>query len=294
MSKWRVFLSYVKRIIDVVLSAKNLVIEYELFPYLPYCFERLFLAKRRYILNYDDDMWCNYRQKILLKKKHDNLVMNADGVIVANDVLYKRVKKLNHNTVKIPTVIDLDDYNERNEKFSDFTLVWIGTPVTYKYIVSHKHVFQNLSERFQYNLLIIATKALEGQKIENVSMTFHDWNPETEACLMSRSHIGIMPLDEDEFSKGKSAFKIIQYYACGLPVIASCIGENKVLLKNGVNGYLVNTDEEWLEKVTEIYSNKSLYRSISDHNRSMAKDYSIQKYFGIYKKFLDQCFQTDK
>lgn len=294
VSKWKVLFSYIKRIIDVILSAKNLVIEYELFPYLPYCFERAFIGQRRYILNYDDDMWHNYRKRILLRKKHDNLVIDADGVIVANDVLYRRVKALNHNTVRIPTVIDLDDYNQRTAKFDQFTLVWIGTPVTYKYILSHKHVFQKLSEKLKYNLLIIASKALEKKKIENVSMTFYDWDPEQEVLLMNRSHIGIMPLDEDEFSKGKSAFKIIQYYACGLPVVASGIGENKILIKNGVNGYLVNTDEEWVEKIREIYNKKRLYKSISNHNKVMAKDYSIQKYFGIYKGFLDKCFQASK
>ena len=294
VSKWKVLFSYIKRIIDVILSGKNLVIEYELFPYLPFCFERALLGQRRYILNYDDDMWHNYKKKILLRKKHDNLVINADGVIAANDVLFRRVIALNHNTIKIPTVIDLDDYTERTAKFDQFTLVWIGTPVTYKYILSHKHVFQKLSEKLEYNLLIIASRALEKIKIENVSMTFYDWDPEQEVNLMNRSHIGIMPLDEDEFSKGKSAFKIIQYFACGLPVVVSGIGENKILIKNGVNGYQVNTDEEWLEKISEIYNDKDLYNSISNHNRGMAKEYSIQKYFSIYKEFLDKCFQPDK
>jgi glycosyltransferase involved in cell wall biosynthesis len=80
-------------------------------------------------------------------------------------------------------------------------------------------------------------------------MVFYDWSSEIEAQILSKSHVGIMPLDNDDFSKGKSAFKLIQYMSCGLPLVASSVGENNNVVKNGRNGFLVKNEIEWIESI---------------------------------------------
>jgi glycosyltransferase involved in cell wall biosynthesis len=294
MSKLKIVLAYLNRLIDLKLSSENLIVEYELFPYVPYWVEKRFLRDKRYILNYDDNLWYNCQKNPLLRNKYDNLVKEADGIIVANDFLYQKIRKLNQNVIKIPTVIDVENIGLRAEKYSTFTIAWIGTPSTYKFILSHRDIFRKLSEKIQYDLLIIASTRLEKKGFDGVSVIYKDWSPETEYELLTKSHIGIMPLDMDEFCRGKSGFKIIQYIACGLPVVATDIGENRRIIENGKNGFLVSSADEWIESIIRLRDDNNLYNEIACHNREVSCEYSIQKYFDIYRGFVDKCFDHVK
>ena len=272
----KIIYSYIGRLFDILKSSNNLYIEYEIFPKLPYFFEALLLKRKRYILNFDDDVWDNYKKSKLLKNKYDNLVKNANGVIVANDYLYEKLKLLNENIIKIPTVIDLNDYNKKYEKFERFSIVWIGTPVTYKYIISHSDIFKALAVEIDFNLLIIADKSLESKKIDGVNMMFYDWSTKTEVEILKRSHIGIMPLDYDVFSSGKSAFKLIQYLAAGIPSVATNLGENRNVIENNKNGFLVNNTTEWIDAIKKLHDDKIVYDKIASKSLSTSKKFSIQ------------------
>lgn len=288
ISKRKIVLSYFKRLFSAARAAENIIIEYELFPYLPYWIEKLFLRKRRYILNFDDNVWDNYKNRWLLKQKYDQLVKNAAGVIVANQFLLDKLKTINPNCITVPTTIDLDDFSDEREKFEKFTIVWIGTPVTYRYILSHKKVFQALARRIDFKLLIVASKQLESEKLQGVDMEFVDWSSDTEVYYLQRSHIGIMPLDEDSFSKGKSSFKLIQYLAAGVPLLGSAIGENNRVIKQGVNGFLADCSDDWIEGIEKLHASSTLQEELAQNCKKDAYEYSIQKYFPIYRAFLDE------
>ena len=293
--KWKIILSYLDRFFSILRSSNNLIIERELFPFLPYGFEKWFLKRTQYILDFDDNVWEDYQDKSWLKNKYDKLVLNASGVIVGNDYLCDYVQNLNSNVVKIPTVIDLEHYQlVEEEKFERFTIVWIGSSITYKYIEAFSELFVSLSKKIDYDLLIVASKELENRKIEGVSMRFVDWSSETEISFLKKSHIGIMPLTDDNFSQGKSAFKLIQYLAAGIPLIGSAVGENNHVIKEGENGYLVSTKEEWMSAIAGLYNDKDLIERIAINCEKDAYDYSIQKYFPLYRDFIDRTFDTAK
>ena len=282
--------SYWRRFRAVSRANDKLLIEYELFPFLPYWIERRFLKKRKYILNFDDNVWEKYSGKSFLSGKYDALVSNAAGVIVANDFLYEKVQKLNQNVIKIPTVVDLDLYRVKTNKFDKFTLAWIGTPVTYMYLEKFAGTLRRMAEKYDFELLVIARKSLEKRRIEGVNMRFVNWSQESETELLLKSHVGIMPLTNDEFSKGKSAFKLIQYSAAGLPVIASPVGENTKVVDNGKTGFLADSPEEWLEALDKLINDKSLYSKMTKTTRENSENYSIQKYFPVFQDFIKSCF----
>ncbi len=289
-NKFKILFSYLNRTFSLLTSSRNIIIEYELFPYLPYWIEKLFLKNRRYILNFDDNVWDNYKEKFWLKNKYDLLVEHADGVIVANNFLHEKIKSLNDNIIKIPTVVDLQDYTEEVEKNRLFTIVWIGTPITYRYIESHSYIFQSLAKKLDYKLCIIANSELRSRQIDGVNMTFVDWSLENEVTYLKQAHVGIMPLDDDNFSQGKSAFKLIQYLAAGIPLIGSSVGENNILIKNSVNGYLVSTEEEWVNQLERLLKDADLRLKFAKNAHQDAYEYSIQKYFPLYKIFIDKIF----
>ena len=279
--------AYWRRLRDVCKADGLWLVEYELFPFMPYFIEKIFLRKNKYILNFDDNVWEKYNGKILLTGKYDKLCRNAAGIIVANDFLYDKVSKLNSNVIKIPTVVDLDLYSCDKPKFDKFTLAWIGTPVTYAYLQKFTAIIRMLAEKYDFELLVIARKSLECRKIQGVNMRFENWSQERETDLLPRCHAGIMPLTDDEFSRGKSAFKLIQYLASGLPLIASPVGENVNVVEPGKNGFLADTPEGWDEALAKLIEDKKLYSTMRKNARESAGDYSIQKYFPVFKTFID-------
>ena len=294
-NKLKILISYFKRILVLINSSNNLIVEYETLPYIPYFIEKIFLKNKRYILNFDDNVWDNYKNKKLLANKFDELVINANGIIVANSYLENKVSKLNYNVIKIPTVIDLDSYKTDNiDKFEKFTLVWIGSPSTYKYIQSHADIFRKVSGLIDYKLVIIASKSLENEAISGVSMEFLDWSSSIEVEILKKAHVGVMPLDNDNFSLGKSSFKIIQYMAAGLPTIASSIGENNNVVKNNETGFLVDSEDDWIDSIMKLHDDKDLYRCVSEQSKSKAYEYSIQKYFVEFHKFIQKIFKVDE
>jgi len=293
-NKIRILLSYFKRFFVLLNSSKNLIIEYEALPYLPYIVEKIFLKNRKYILNFDDNVWVNYEKKPFLNKKIDKLVKNANGIIVANKFLEEKVLKLNENVIKIPTVLDLENYikDSKTEKFNKFTLVWIGSPSTYKYIKSHKNVFKKLSNVIDYKLVVIASRDLMEDAIDGVDMEFYDWSAVTEVDILKKSHVGIMPLNTDAFSQGKSSFKIIQYMAAELPIVASNVGENCNVLQDNKMGFLVDSDDSWISAIVNLYKDEKLYNSFSKQSKENAYEYSIQKYFKEFNLFIQRIFDV--
>ncbi len=227
-------------------------IEYELFPYLPLWMEKAFLRNRRYVLNFDDDIFLRYGQE---PNKLDALSAGAAGVICANDRLLERVSRYQKNVLKVPTAVDLAKYRRAAELAAHPLpekplAVWIGTPVTYRYLQEAAEHLRAMYQVRPYQLRVIASAHLP--PIDGLEMTFFDWSEDTEAALIAEADFGIMPLPEnDAFAAGKSAYKIIQYFGCGLPVIASPVGENCRVLTPEC-GIQASAPEEWAEAVKRI------------------------------------------
>ena len=284
--------STLKRVIQLQFSGKQLLIEYELLPFVSYKIERRLLKNKKYVLNFDDDVWEKYRSKPALADKFDKLITAASGVIVANDMLWERCLRLNNNVIKIPTVVDTNLYCSDKPKFERFTVVWIGTPVTYCFLQKYKKQLQAMAEKIDFELLVIAVKRLEKKAIPGVNMRFVDWSQENEIELLMRSHVGIMPLTDDAFARGKSAFKLIQYLAAGIPVIASPVGENCTVVNDEVNGFLAYNSENWVDYLETLATDQVLYNKFAQAAKNSATQFSVQKYSPIMMKFLDKVFKS--
>lgn len=268
---------------------ERLLVEYELLPELPYSVEALLLGHRRYVLNFDDNVWEKYAARPRLADKFDALCRHAAGVIAANDFLLERIRPLNADTIKIPTVVDLDEYTPAAEKFPRFTVVWIGTPVTYAFLEQHAESLRAMAMAVEFELLVVAGRQLETRTIPGVPMRFVDWSAETEAELLARSHLGIMPLpEEDPFARGKSAFKLIQYRAAGIPAIASPVGENRTMIVPGETGFLARTPEEWVSALRTLRDDDATRLRMGRRARELAAECSLQKYAPVLTGFLNE------
>ncbi len=275
--------SLLRRLAQAFFLPEKLYIEYELFPRLPYGAEEFFLRRRRYVLNFDDNVWEKYRDNPRLADKYDRLCANAAGIITANDFLTEKVSRLNGNVIKIPTAVDLDAFAETVPKREKFTLCWIGTPVTFhEYLAPFAPVLQLMAAELDFRLLVIGGKDLP--KFSGVDMECVNWSEAEEAKLISSCHAGIMPLKDDDFARGKSAYKLLQFFAAGLPVIASPVGEN-VHVVTPECGFLPENAGEWVDALGELQK-PDIYNQKSAAAKGQSREFSMQKYRPILAEFI--------
>ena len=288
-SRFAAFSALAKRLAGCLKLEKELLIEYELLPMIPAGIELALIGKRKYVLNFDDLVWEKYKKLPLLKNKFDRLICNAAGVITANHLLFEHAKALNDNVILIPTVVDLEHYQTKVPcAVNKLKAAWIGTPVTYREcFLPFADIFKTLCKETEIEFQIIARDNLP--VIDGVDMTCVNWSAEKEAELLSACDIGIMPLCDDAFSKGKSAYKLIQYAATGLPAIASPVGENQYFITHGKNGFLANSAEEWVNAVKQLTS-LQMRQQMAEAMQKKAFEYSLQKYAPILSEFLRKSF----
>lgn len=274
--------AFCRRFYDLLFVGKYdlIYIEKEVFPYLPPIAEALFtFIGNKYIVDYDDAIFHNYDLnenfvvRAILKSKIDFVMRNATTVIAGNNYLSDRAKKAGATNVEIiPTTVDMERYDQAlsGDKNRIFTVGWIGTLTTYE---KHFLLVKNwlIEARIQFGLDVhIIGVSPEMEKRES-SFKYIPWSEATEIQLLSNIDIGIMPLLDTPWERGKCAYKLVQYLALGKPVIASDIGVNSELCINGDTGFLANTKEEFLSALSVLYSNKVLREEMGAKGRALVR-----------------------
>lgn len=260
-------------------------IEKECFPWLPAPFEHFpFLREIPYVVDYDDAIHHNYDQhslgpvKWFLSDKLCRFVAGAAAVSVGNTYLAEWARGVGSTRVEIiPTVIDLERYpqsDRRVEVHNEFRVGWIGTPTTSNYLWLVRDALVRLAQKYQLRLVVVGAGPLEnfGVPIER-----HAWEAETESSILSNLDAGIMPLQDSPWEWGKCGYKLIQYMACGLPVIASSVGVNKEIVDHGINGFLADTPEQWDAALQALSLDVDLRKSMGmAGRRKVEKQYCLQ------------------
>ncbi|WP_215226799.1 glycosyltransferase family 4 protein [Echinicola shivajiensis] len=274
-----------------------IIIEKELFPYIPFALEKwAFKQGPQYIFDYDDAVFHNYDLhgnpwiRSLLKDKIDQLMARADRLWLGNEYLATRAQKAGaKNIMDLPTVIDLNKYSPIPLKENqNLKIGWIGSPTTLKYLEKLKPVFEALKKEQSFTLNIIANG--QGIGLNHFEETFQ-WSEEEEVKLIQQLDIGIMPLNDSPWEQGKCAYKLIQYMACGLPVIASPIGMNKEVVKHVENGFLASTSEEWIKYLSLLISDPELRRKMGTAGRKLvAEKYTLaHNWQKIQRQLNEEC-----
>ena len=266
ISKCSLLRFYFRRLINILRLYKFdvVVIEKECFPYLPSSFEMLApLINSSYIIDYDDAIFHNYDtgsklKKAILSNKLDYLVKHSKMIHVGNDYLGKYMTSKGATTVKyLPTVVDFNRYSDvevpRTTYKSSVVIGWIGSPSTTKYLVNLIPTLELISKKFDIKLLAIGASHIESDILD---IEIVEWTEDTEVESLSRIDVGVMPLNDSIWEKGKCGYKLIQYLALGKPVVASPIGVNKFIVDENV-GFLASSEDEWYEKIHFLVSNEA-------------------------------------
>ena len=225
------------------------IIEYELLPYLPFSIESLFLRRpRRWFIDLDDAVYTRYEGKPLLAGKIERLLKAATGVIAGNPYLERLARTFNANVRCIPTTVAAGRYQAKGEEPSSSAkpvIGWIGTPSSARYLnaISDALSAVNRERPILFRAVGIARPAIWPQDFES---DFRPWSAEREPEDLAGFDVGVMPLADDEFAKGKSGFKLVQYMAAGIPSVATDCDVNRAILNEGECGLLVKTTDDWV------------------------------------------------
>lgn len=210
----------------------------------------------------------------------------CDHVWAGNKYLADFARQYNDHVSVIPTAVDLEKYNIKTEKpTSTLDLVWVGSHSTKKHLVLAIPALEAASEIIpNLRLKVISDFSLSSDKLEVICKA---WSSNTEAEELASSHIGIAPLPDNAFTRGKCGLKIIQYMAAGLPVISSNAGLNKEIVEDGVSGFLVNSDKEWIDAIIHFFTHKNDMRSMGMRGKELASsNFSIESAFERMLKTL--------
>jgi glycosyltransferase involved in cell wall biosynthesis len=190
----------------------------------------------------------------------------SKSVMVGNRYLAEYAGKYNKNVDIIPSTIDTDEYvtKESYENFDIPTIVWSGSITTLQHLQTLSPVLQKLAEIREFKLRVIgaAEYKLKGVEIEN-----RKWSAETEVRDLRNCDIGIMPLPDDAWSRGKCGMKALQYMGIGLPTVCSDVGANSDIIQHNENGLLSSSQEDWIENLTKLIDSVLLRKNLGTAGR---------------------------
>ena len=252
-------------------------IEKELFPNLPAWFEQVLNTLGiGYVVDYDDAIFHNYDLssqpfKGLLADKIDKVMRNSAVVTCGNDYLAERARSAGARAVEIiPTVIDLDRYTVSIPAARERIVVgWIGSPSTVRYLEFVAPALLALSAEYAVQLRVIGAQFVS----PGLEVDCRPWSEESEVIEIQRFDIGIMPLNDSPWERGKCGYKLIQYMACGLPVVASPVGVNRNIVEHEVSGYLATTSDDWLTALRALSADAETRRAMGMRGRSTVEQH---------------------
>ena len=265
----------------LVWRSKKVIINRRLFPRkLPFYGERLlrwyFRGKEVY-WDFDDNIILDGE---ITRKEADILEKTSKKIIVTNEFLENTIHEEHRWKVELlPTTdVAMEKYEQQkvtekrlNSYNNEIKLVWLGTRNNLIYLTRIIPQLEHCARALkscgkQLKLMVICNQRLEVSTsdviVENIV-----WTREDGLKKLSEAHIGLMPLENTEYTKGKGGFKAVQYIGMGLPSIASNVGYNSHVIMTGYNGYLCNRDEDWYQYILELAINEKLWNDFSYHAR---------------------------
>lgn len=236
------------------------------------------ILKKKIIFDFDDAIFLSqpFRVNLMLKK--------SDVVIVGNSYLARYAKHYNKNVFIIPTSVNIEYVKriKRTKKRNKIIIGWIGSFSTLKYLYLLVKPFEQLGKMYNIEFNIVGPIAEDYKKrilkFRNIKFNFIKWSRENEWQEIGKFDIGVMPLPNTKWEKGKCGLKALQYMAMAVPTVCSAVGENKNIIKDGKNGFLCKSEKDWIVKLSLLIESEKLRKKLGKIGRkTVEKKYSLEK-----------------
>jgi glycosyltransferase involved in cell wall biosynthesis len=292
--------SYIKRYIEVrSYNQYDVVFIYReaFFTGTTYFERKVAQSKAKLIFDFDDSIWLNDVSEgnkkwewLKNENKTKEIIGVADLVFVGNQYLVDYVKQFNNNVKLIPTTIETSYHYPNKDGRGKICIGWTGSSTTLKYfedvipiLLKIKNIY---GDKVSFRVIVDVEKYYN-----EIDVKTTPWSLSTEIEELNKIDIGIMPLPDDEWAKGKCGFKGLQYMALEIPAIMSPVGVNNEIIENGVNGFLADTKEEWVTVLSNLIESKSLRKEIGVNARNtVVEKYSMESqkmnYLNEFQKLI--------
>jgi glycosyltransferase involved in cell wall biosynthesis len=245
----------------------------------PAIYERLIaLTNVPMMFDFDDAIWKHQPGSSLAARLHflgkiRSTLRRCAAVSAGNDYLADFARSYNANVFVVPTTIELDDYPVIAEPDGDgrFVVCWTGSTSTLRHFILARPALEAVAAKVPLTVKVICNEPPQ-VPIEGAKTVFVPWTEEGEACEVGACHAAIMPLPDDEFARGKCGLKALQAMATGRPVVISPVGMNCKLIRQGENGYLADTSEEYAARLLELAGSGELRKHIGDNARRTVEE----------------------
>jgi glycosyltransferase involved in cell wall biosynthesis len=288
--KLKIYLKAIRVRLNDVLRANRydvIFIQREAFMTRSVFFERKFSrSKARVVFDFDDAIWLENvsaaNKKVSWMKrpgKITDIIKMSDAVIAGNSFLAEYARRFNVNVHIIPTVIDTSVYlPSLKNKTTELPVCigWIGSSTTVKYFETMVPVLKKIKAKYgeQVRFKLIGDKNFT---VNDVPIDFIQWHFEKEVTDLQALDIGVMPLPDNEWSRGKCGFKALQYMALQIPPVISPVGMNAEIVQHGENGFLASTEEEWMEYLSQLVESPALRKEMGIRARqTVIEKYSVK------------------
>lgn len=254
-------------------------------PVFEWAIARIF--QKKIIYDFDDSIWLtdktneSWLEKLLRWRNKVGLICRwSYKVSCGNPYLCAYARGFNKNVMLNPTTIDV--YNLHNREITPFDrqdtniiIGWTGSHSTLKYLKLLEHVLLQLETTYSNVRILIIADQKPNLNLNRVD--FLPWNKDSEAIDLQRIDIGIMPLPDDEWAKGKCGFKALQYMAMEIPCVVSAVGVNTSIVDHGVSGYCATSDSEWVEYLSTLINDPVARKMMGVAGKKKVEDhYSVK------------------
>jgi glycosyltransferase involved in cell wall biosynthesis len=257
-------------------------------------FEKRFArSKAKTIFDFDDAIWMqnvsDANKKLAFMKdasKTGKIISLSDLIFAGNQYLADYAAQFNKNISIIPTTIDTSVYvpSKNADENKTICIGWSGSFSTIQHFATAIPALKRIKDKFgdRVSFKIIGDKNYYCIELDTKGDA---WIAATEIEDLSRIDIGIMPLPDDEWAKGKCGLKGLQYMALEIPTLMSPVGVNSEIIQDGINGYLPDNDDKWVEVLSALIDDKALREKIGKAGRQTVIDkYSVE---ALKQKYLD-------
>ena len=260
-------------------------------------FEEGFSKKTKLLFDFDDAIWLmdvsdGNRNWRWLKdpSKTSHIIEMSHMIFAGNRYLAEYAKQFNDNVKIIPTTIDTNYHKKKNGAKNNHRICigWAGSTTTIKHFRMAENFLIRLKEKYGDRIYF---KLIGDVEYENTQLGLKGtaWNISSEIEDLSEFDIGIMPLPDDEWAKGKCGFKGLQYMSMQIPAVMSPVGVNTEIIEDGVNGFLASSDDEWIEKLSLLIDSEELRRKLgADGRKTVLEKYSVESQKENYLDFFNE------
>lgn len=253
-------------------------------------------TKAKFIFDFDDSIWLmdtsEGNKKFEWLKDPEKTARNirhANLVIAGNAYLADYARHYNNNVKIIPTTIDTDFHKPLGLKKDKIVIGWIGSLTTIKHFEYALDFLKIIKKKYpKVEICVVSDGIYSNNEIEIKGVA---WSSATEVESINSFTIGIMPLPDDEWAKGKCGLKGLSYMACEIPTILSPVGVNTQIIHHGVNGFLASTTQDWVDCISQLIENPGLREKMGKSARqTVLQYYSVlsqqQNYLDAFRSVL--------